>query len=305
VTQTKVVIVKGTKPEQMVRRALEMLNADSILSPEDKILLKPNYVTTKDPLTGVTTDSRVLEGIVEFLKNKKMKDITIGDGGSPFTDKTFALTGIREVALRHGLKLVNFNKDAVINVKIPSARILHEVPLARTALESTCLINVPTLKIHHIVKATLSIKNLMGLIVGNRGALMHRQIDEKLVDLATLIKPKLNIIDGIVGSELDETMGRPVNMNLIIAGMDPVATDAVGCAVMGINPKTVKHIQLAQDRKIGIANLDKIKVLGDPIKTVTKIFDRSFAEKRIQKYGFSSVNVSEKEVRHLWENMYG
>jgi uncharacterized protein (DUF362 family) len=289
----------------MVCQALELLKADLIFSSNDKILLKPNYVAPRDPSTGITTDSRVIEGIVEFLKNKRLEDITIGDGGSPFTDKTFELTGIREVALQHGLKLVNFNKDTVINVKIPSARVLHEVPLARTALESTSIINVPTLKIHHIVKATLSIKNLMGLIVGNRGALMHRQIEEKIVDLATLIRPKLNIIDGIVGSEMDETLGRPVKMNLIIAGMDPVATDAVGCAVMGLNPQTVTYLQLAQERSIGIADLQKIDVLGEPIKTIARSFDRSFAEKRLRRYGFSNVKVSEKKVRHLWENMYG
>jgi len=288
----------------MVHQALEMIDAGSILSPEDKILLKPNCVVPRDPLTGVTTDSRVIEGIVEFLRNKGAHDITIGDGGSRYTDKTFDLTGIRKVALRHGLKVVNFNNDKAVDVKIPSARILHEVPIARTALESTCIVNVPKLKIHHIVKATLSIKNLMGTIVGNRGALMHKQIDEKLVDLATFVRPKLNIIDGIVGSELDETMGRPVKMNLVIAGTDPVATDAVGCAVMGINPETVKHIQLAQERNIGIADLNKIDILGDPIKTVARIFDRSFAEKRLRKYGFSSLKVSEKEVRRLWENMY-
>ena len=304
-TRSKIAIVKGTNPKQMVCHALELINAGSIFSSEDKILLKPNCVAPRDPLTGVTTDSRIIEGIVEYLRNKGTEDITIGDGGSRYTDKTFDLTGIREVALRYGLKVVNFNDDEAVDVKISSARLLHEVPIARTFLKSTCMINVPKLKIHHIVKATLSIKNLMGIIVGNRGALMHKHIDEKLVDLATFVRPRLNIIDGIVGSEMDETMGRPVKMNLVIAGTDPVATDAVGCAVMGINPETVKYIQLAQERNIGIADLNKIDILGSPIETVARIFDQSFAEKRLRKYGFSSLKVSEKEVRHLWENMYG
>ena len=193
-TRSKIAIVKGTNPKQMVCHALELINAGSIFSSEDKILLKPNCVVPKDPLSGVTTDSRIIEGIVEFLRNKGTEDITIGDGGSRYTDKTFDLTGIREVALRYGLKVVNFNDDEAVDVKISSARFLHEVPIARTFLESTCMINVPKLKIHHIVKATLSIKNLMGIIVGNRGALMHKHIDEKLVDLATFVRPKLNML---------------------------------------------------------------------------------------------------------------
>jgi uncharacterized protein (DUF362 family) len=287
----------------MVRHALEMIQAEAILSPDDKFLLKPNCVAPRGPLTGVTTDSRVIEGIIEFLKRNGAVDITIGEGGSPLTDKTFDLTGIREVALHHGVKLVNFNHDTAVMVKIPSARILHKIPIAQTALESTCIINVPKLKIHHIMQATLSIKNLMGTTVGNRSALMHRQIDEKLVDLATVIKPKLNIIDGIVGAELDETLGRPVKMNLVIIGEDPVATDAVGCAVMGINPKTVNYLQLAQERNIGIADLKKIDVLGEPIKTVVKRFDRSFAENRLRRYGYPKVKLSKKKIRQLWEGM--
>jgi uncharacterized protein (DUF362 family) len=55
----------------------------------------------------------------------------------------------------------------------------------------------------------------MGTIVGNRGAIMHVDIENKLVDLASFIRPKINIIDGTVGAEMDETLGKPVPMDLI------------------------------------------------------------------------------------------
>ena len=53
----------------MTVKALEMVNADDVLSKEKPILIKPNYINASHPLTGITTDSRVIEGVVKFLSN--------------------------------------------------------------------------------------------------------------------------------------------------------------------------------------------------------------------------------------------
>lgn len=73
-----------------------------------------------------------------------------------------------------------------------------------------------------MTQVTLSIKNLMGVIVGDRGSIMHRNIDDKLINLANFVRPKINVIDGFVGSEMDEVRGKPVTMNIVIAGTDMV-----------------------------------------------------------------------------------
>jgi len=299
-SEAKVAIIKGTDPKLMVRRALEMVDAGMIVSPRDAVLLKPNCVFPKDPSTGVTTDSRVVEAIIEFLRGNGVQDITIGEGGNRNTDRAFDVTGMREVALGHGLKLVNFNNDKGVEVEIPSAKALHRVSISKTVLDSTCIVNVPKLKIHHMTQVTLSIKNLMGVIVGDRGAIMHRQIDEKLVDLAAFVRPRLNVIDGIVGSEMDEVQGEPVPMNLIIAGTDMVATDAVGCAVMGVDPRMVRHLKLAEERGLGVASLDEITVVGEPIEAVRKNFRMGFSKERLKDYGFDH-DVGEEVLKPLWE----
>jgi len=300
-SKIKVAIVKGTEPKQMIHRALEMIDAQKIVSPKDKVLVKPNCVVPKKPSTGITTDSRIVEAIIEFLKSKGLKDIAIGEGGNRNTDRAFDVTGMRDVALRHDLKLINFNNDEGVEVEIPSAKALHRVSISKTVLGSTCIVNVPKLKIHHMAQVTLSIKNLMGVIVDDRGAIMHRQIDEKLVDLASFVKPKLNVIDGIVGSEMDEVQGEPILMGLVIAGTDMVATDAVGCAVMGVDPGTVRHLRLAEERGLGVANLDEITIVGEPIEAVRKNFRMGFSKERLKDYGFDH-DVSEEVLRPLWEN---
>lgn len=300
--RTRVAIVRGADPRSMAKRALGLIGAEGVISPEDRVLIKPNYILPRLPSTGITTDPLVVEGVIEFVRACGAESITIGEGGNPETDRAFDITGLRDMATRHNVPLINLNKDEGVEVEIPSGKALRKVAVARTVLESTCIVNVPKLKIHHMAQVTLSIKNLMGTIVGDRGAVMHIKIDEKLVDLASLIRPKLNVIDGIVGSEMDETRGRPVPIGVIIAGRDMVATDAVGSAVMGLNPKTVRHIRLAAERGLGVGELKEIEVLGEPIKSVRKRFSRELSEEKLRReYGLSDTTISRRKLRELWE----
>ncbi len=301
-SRTRVVIVKGNDPRHMSKQALGLLNAEDIFAPEDRVLIKPNCVIPKLPSTGITTDARLVEGIIDFVRACGVMDITIGEGGNPGTEKAFEVTGMRAVATRQNVPLVNLNKDDGVDITIPLGRSLRRVVVARRVLESTCIVNVPKLKIHHMAQVTLSMKNLMGAIVGDRGAIMHTHIDEKIVDLASLIRPKLNVIDGLVGAERDETHGSPVAMGLIIAGRDMVAGDAVGSAVMGLDPQTVRHVRLAADRGLGVGDLTAIDVRGEAIQAVRKPFSQDLsAEKLRQAYGLSDATISRQQLRRLWE----
>jgi len=64
-------------------------------------------------------------------------------------------------------------------------------------------------------------------------------------------------------------------MNLVIAGKDPVAVDAVGAAVMGIPPEDIEHLRLAEKKGLGTCDLNQIEIVGEPIERVRKKFKRS------------------------------
>jgi uncharacterized protein (DUF362 family) len=161
---SRVAIVKGTRPVEMTVKALEKIGSevDGLLSEKRPILIKPNYINSRHPSTGITTDARVLEGIVEFLRKRKVQEIAIG-AGSGFADtfEAFQAAGVDAVAERWGVKLVDLNKDEFVEVKPPDPLSLKSVKLAKTALEST-IISVPKLKPHRIATITLSLKNMMG-----------------------------------------------------------------------------------------------------------------------------------------------
>lgn len=269
---TSVAIVKSLQIPRIVDEALELIGAEGLIRPEDRVLIKPNYVVAKHPSTGITTDSAIVEGIIEFVKRSGVRDVVVGEGGSGDTERAFDVVGIRDVTARQNVRLVNLNRDPRVNVELPQPLALKEVGVAKTAVESTCIINVPKLKVHHMAVVTLCMKNLMGLILPKN--IMHGQLDEKIVDLASLFKDKvkINIVDGLVGAEVDETSGSPVRMDLVIAGQDMVAVDTVAASVMGIDPSRVKYLRLAEEMGLGVSDLREIEVLGESIEGVKKQF---------------------------------
>ncbi len=281
-----VAIVKGTTPIETTVKALEMITSDieNVLSEKKPILIKPNYINSKHPSTGITTDSGVIEGIVKFLRARRMKEIAIGEGsGFADTMQAFEVAGVDAVAERWGVKLVDLNKDEFIEVYPRDPLSLKKTRIAKTALEST-IISVPKLKPHRIATVTLSLKNMMGALA-SKGSMHKGKLSGKIADLASVLRPSVSVIDGIVACEGHETSGNPVEMGLVIAGTDPVAVDAVGASVMGIIPTDVKHLVLAEKKGLGICHIEEIVVLGESIEKVKRDFHRSFSSKLLVHLG--------------------
>ncbi len=274
---SRVAIVKGEKPPDMAVAALEMVEAAQALPVGRPVLVKPNHINTEHPSTGITTDSRVVEGVVKYLREHAAEEIIIGEGtGKGDTIEAFRVANVDKVAERWNSRLVDLNKDEFVQVEPQSPLALRRVKIARTALESV-IVSVPKLKPHRLAGVTLSLKNMMGAMTP-KGS-MHNHLSENIVDLASIIKPRIAVIDGIIAGEGHETSGKPVEMNLVIAGTDPVAVDAVGAAVMGIPPETVKHLRLAEERGLGTCRLRQVKILGEPIENVQRKFKTSFVSK--------------------------
>ena len=280
---SKVAIVKGTDPPNITVEALEMVDGQEAASDEKPVLIKPNFLNAKHPSTGITTDSRVIEGVVKFLKQNGVKEIIIGEG-SGFADtlEAFKIAGVDAVANRWNVELIDLNKDEFIEVSPPNSLHLKKVKIAKTALESI-IISVPKLKLHRIASVSLSIKNMMGVMTP-KGS-MHTRLSSNIADLASIVKPSIAVIDGIIAGEGHESSGDPVEMNLVVAGTDPVAVDAVGAAIMGVQPEDVKHLRLAEKKGLGTCDLNQIKIVGEPLESVRKKFRRSTLSKFLTHLG--------------------
>lgn len=283
---SRVAIVRGRRPVETTVEALEMIGSDvdGVLSGKKPILIKPNYINSEHPSTGITTDGGVVEGVVKFLRERKIEEIIIGEGsGWADTFQAFKVAGVDEVAERWGVELVDLNKDEFVEVKPPDPLALEKVRVAKTALEST-IISVPKLKLHRMATVTLSLKNMMGALA-SKGSMHRGNLSKNIADLASVLRPSVAVVDGIIAGEGHETSGNPVEMNLVIAGIDPVAVDAVGAAVMGIQPTDVKHLVLAEKKALGTCSLEEITVLGESVEKVKRKFQRSLSSRLLTHLG--------------------
>ncbi|MET1125213.1 MAG: DUF362 domain-containing protein [Archaeoglobaceae archaeon] len=258
----KVAVVKDPNPLKATLKALELVE-DEIYLDEKPVLVKPNYVVAKHPSTGMTTDAGVIEGVVRFLVERG-KEVLIGEGsGWADTFEAFKLAGVDKVAEKYGARLIDLNKDEFVEVSPPNPLALRSVRVAKTALKCE-IVSVPKLKAHRQTKVTLGLKNLMGALA-SKGSFHDGRLHENIADLASLLKPKLTVIDGIIAGEGHETRGVPRRMDVVIAGADVVAVDSVGAALMGVNPLEVEHIVLAARKGLGTCKIEEIEIVGDEV----------------------------------------
>lgn len=283
---SRVALLRGKGPVEITRRVLQIIGDDveKALEAKKPILVKPNYINMQHPSTGITTDSRVIEGIIRFLRSQSTEEIIIGEGcGFGDTFQAFKVAGVDRVAEKYNVKLVDLNKDAFVKVHPSDPFSLKTIRVAKTALESV-IISVPKLKPHRIAKVTLSLKNMMGTLA-SKGSMHRGRLSKNIVDLASTVRPSLSVVDGIIAGEGHETSGNPVQMDIVIAGSDPVAVDAVGASIMDIPPADVKHLVYAEQKGLGTCNLEEIEVLGSSIEEVKRKFRRSFSSKLLSRIG--------------------
>jgi len=179
-----------------------------------------------------------------------------------------------EVCERNDVKWLNLRyvKEKV-RVPIPNCEMLREIEVPRIVTDSA-IVNAAKLKTHNETGVTLGMKNMFGLLPDKFKGKYHLQgISKVVVDINTVLKPVLTVIDGFVGMEgRGPVHGDPVKMNVIIAGTDPVATDATACRIMNIDPHSIWHIRRANEK--GLGEIDEVEVLGDPITDIVKVFQR-------------------------------
>ena len=115
-------------------------------------------------------------------------------------------------------------------------------------------------------------------------------MNRNLVALNRRVKPHVSVVDGWVGMHREGPRhGTPLPLGVAIAGTDAVAVDAVAAAVMGFDPLQIGYLQYAHEAGLGIADLGRIRVVGDPVLSVRRRF----------------VPHSNHAIQRLWPRLVG
>jgi len=280
--------VSEAQADQEIKAGLENLikklgGLKKYVKPGQTVVLKPNIVSDhgiKDGTWkgGIVTDIRVIKALVEMLLPIAGK-IIIAEGSSinrSETTKMFAHYGYDRLVDIDPKKvsLLDLNNDEQIEKAVPGGKRMLSRKIPVTLEKADVIISVPVLKLHFAAVASLAIKHLQGAVPTLEKYMTHFfGLWQNLVNIHHLVKPKLTIIDGLVGQEdFGPVSGTPKTMNLLIGGTNPVALDAVAMRIMGLDPATSPPVFLAYLQGFGPIEPDKIKIIGPSIKSVSSPF---------------------------------
>jgi uncharacterized protein (DUF362 family) len=272
---SKVAVVKGERSLDTVYKALDLIPYREAFNDWDRVLIKVNFITTKDWKSGATTDPMVVEAIVNRLRDLGKEVVIVeSDAQTTNADKAWLASGMDELGKRLDVPFVNMRHvDEKVEVEVKNGRELKKIKIAKIATESA-LVSAAKMKTHMSTKVTLGMKNLFGMITTKfKGQYHIRGMDKVVHDIAITIPPQLTVIDGFVAMEgRGPVHGKPVQMDTIIASTNVVAADAVASRIMGFNPERIDHIRWANDSGLGTMNPE---VVGYTIDSVKRVFERA------------------------------
>lgn len=318
---TEVSIVKCNNYEHKnvrnaIKESLDLLGGiEKFVKPGNKVLLKVNAIIGFQPERAATTHPAVILAMAGFVKEAGGIPI-VGDssGAFGFTGQSLEMCGIAKAAREAQAELMNFESTGTYSVNI-DGKILKNINIAKPVMDCDVLISMPKMKTHQLTKYTGAVKNFYGVIPGTGKAKIHQfapsevSFSHAVVDIYSALKPKLAVMDGIVGMEGEgATNGTPISSNVVMSSADCVSLDAVASEVMGFFHKDILTTRFAHERNLGVGEIKDIRILGQQIKDVKMDFKKSryvvyklpeFIRKSMFKFSenFSHVNISEKECK--------
>jgi len=285
---------------QEVRKAIEACLAplgglESVVSGGDRVLVKLNLLSAKSPEAAVTTHPAIVKATVELVQELGAIPV-LGDspgGGSTAASYKALLekTGIQAVIDKTGCEIVRFD-EAKREVAPLKAKTFKKLTLAKAVTEADVIIGLPKLKTHTLTYYTGAVKLLYGYIPGlfKTEYHLHTANDinlfaDLLLDIHETYPPALTLMDAIVGMEgAGPSNGKPRKIGLVLSSKSCTALDYVAVTIAGFDPMSVPTVRLAQERRVGPARLEDVRIYGERVqplvvedfeKTLTALLSRA------------------------------
>jgi uncharacterized protein (DUF362 family) len=281
--KTRVALVKGQTRTDAIGRAIDMLAVNPVAG--RKILIKPNF-NTADPFPASThNDTLVL--LIEKLKSMGAGDLTIGERcGPPETATVIHEKGIDSICKQYGVQMVNFEElpeSQWQRVKPLESHWQDGFDVARPVLDSECIVSTCCLKTHRYGGVfTMSLKLSVGITHKRNMGELHgstKNMRKMIAEINQVYAPALILLDGMeVFTDGGPMSGVLKRADIIIAGTDRIAIDAVGLAVLkelGANRQIMQtkifnqeQIARAVELGLGVGRPENIEFLTeDPLSS--------------------------------------
>jgi len=262
-----VAVASGPDPGENTLAVLALLGGmGTFVKQGSVVVVKPNISWDRRPEQAATTNPDVVAIVVQECLKAGAKKVRVFDRALNDPRRTYRNSGIAKAAQDAGAE-VFFPKDYDYEeVKFPRARRLKGWSLHREALKADVFINLPIAKDHNEAQLTMCMKNLMGIMGGQRGRI-HQGLHQNLADLNSGFTPHLNILDA---NRIQVAHGPNASLlsdvrqpKMVIAGVNAVSVDAYAAAHLPWERDfggVVEYIQYAGEMGLGEADLTRIEV---------------------------------------------
>ncbi|MGB8991013.1 MAG: DUF362 domain-containing protein [Desulfobaccales bacterium] len=266
--QPVVAKAQGTNYANLVGDTIQALGGmKKFVHAGEVVVVKPNMAWDRPPEMAANANPAVVRRVVELCLEAGAKQVKVLDNTCHDARRSYVNSGIK--AAVEGIKdpraVVQYVDDRrFVEVKIEKAKALKKWYFYKDILEADRFINIPIAKDHSEARLTMCLKNMMGAIGGWRGRI-HVGLHQNIADMNLLLRPDLHVLDatrilvrnGPSGGRLEDVEVK----NLVFAGTDPVALDAVGTGLFGMKPADIGYIIKSHQAGRGEMDLNKIKMI--------------------------------------------
>lgn len=276
--RSRVALVRTGDRREGVTAALRLFDPAGIAG--KRVVLKPNFNSADE--TPASTHNDTLAQIVAELRERDARSVTLAESsGPPQTRGVMEKKGIYDLGRDLRFEIVNF-EEMPERDWVPFAAASTHWPggfhLPRVVVDSEYTVTTCCLKTHGAGGVfTMSLKLTVGLTPKPIRRTMHASPDMRrmIAELNTGYRPNLIVLDGVVAfTDGGPSRGELKAANVIIAGDDRVAVDAVGLAmlkslganqaIMGRRIFEQEQIARAVELRLGAPGPDAIEIVtGD------------------------------------------
>ena len=263
-----------------VQRGLDLIGGPAgLVKPGERIVLKPNVLYGTSPDKGVSTHPSVFRAVGRLLRECGAR-VLYGDSPS-FGPAALHMRrcGLAQAADEEGIELADFDSGRIVSHQ--DALLIKSFVVANGVLDADGLVNLPKLKTHPLTRLTGAVKNQFGCVPGLLKSRYHVTLADPfdfaamLVDLNTLVRPRLCVMDGIMAMEGNgPRSGVLRHLGVLLFSADPVALDAVACRIINLDPEVMPTAQPGEKAGLGHYRADDIELAGESLESfVCRDFD--------------------------------
>jgi uncharacterized protein (DUF362 family) len=253
----------GKSPSLIVKSAVEAFGGmKRFISKGDVVVIKPNIAWDRTPEQAANTNPEIVAAIVKLCFDAGAKKVKVFDRSVNDPRRCYKQSGIADAASSVGAE-VSFMDDRRFKDVSIKGQVLASWPLYADALEADKIINIPIAKHHGLAKLTMSMKNWMGIMGGQRGRI-HQKIGECLADICLVVKPTLTVLDAIRVLTTNGPQGGSLadvkRLDTVIVGINQVSIDSYGATLFGMKGSDLSYVKAGAAAGLGVMDLSRLKI---------------------------------------------